>query len=271
MWRPAQSAPCSSSLASRCGSPGHWPSSRPPFGSRHSISTRRWTSRGHPGPGPGRIGPNPGRRSGRARGLEALARFRRRHPADSDRQCGPGLVARRLGPGHLPDHLSICPGPWVDPRGRSREPRDSSGAASRRIKVPPASGYVAGLPYRRSRRCLFVVLAVLSTLRSPDVRSSLDVLLHGILEPMAMGVVLLALRPSRSKLALLAVALGASVAIGGALNIVQSVPVRRSPPCRPIGSSSPASPTSTWACSVRWWRWPRLSSPRCSWPGATCV
>ncbi len=39
-----------------------------------------------------------------------------------------------------------------------------------------------------------------------------------------MGAILLILRPGRSKLALLAVALGASVAIGGALNIVQSVP-----------------------------------------------
>ena len=70
----------------------------------------------------------------------------------------------------------------------------------------------------------FIVVAVLSTLRSPDVRSSLDVLIHGILEPMGMGAVLLALRPSRSKLVLVAVALGVSVAIGGVLNIVQSVP-----------------------------------------------
>jgi O-antigen ligase len=71
---------------------------------------------------------------------------------------------------------------------------------------------------------LFVALAVLSTLRSPDVKSSSDVLIHGILEPVGMGLVLLLLRPTRSRLAAVAVVLGISVGLGGLLNMVQSVP-----------------------------------------------
>jgi O-antigen ligase len=70
----------------------------------------------------------------------------------------------------------------------------------------------------------FVALAVLSTIRSPDPHSSLDVLIHGILEPIGMGVVLLALRPTRSMLATVAVALGVSVGLGGLINVVQTLP-----------------------------------------------
>jgi hypothetical protein len=70
----------------------------------------------------------------------------------------------------------------------------------------------------------FVGLAVLSTLRSPDVKSSSDVLLHGILEPIGMALVLLTLRPSRSKLAAVAVVMGISVGLGGLLNMVQMLP-----------------------------------------------
>jgi hypothetical protein len=70
----------------------------------------------------------------------------------------------------------------------------------------------------------FVFLAVLSTIRSPDAHSSLDVLIHGIVEPMGMGVVLLALRPTRAMLAAVAVALGLSVGLGGVLDMVQTLP-----------------------------------------------
>jgi len=50
------------------------------------------------------------------------------------------------------------------------------------------------------------------------------VLVHGILEPVAMGLILLALRPNRIDLALVAVALGVSAAIACLLNILQTVP-----------------------------------------------
>jgi O-antigen ligase len=69
-----------------------------------------------------------------------------------------------------------------------------------------------------------LVLAALSTLRSPDIESSLTVLMHGIIEPVAMGVLLLILATSRRRLALVLVAVGLSVALGGAINMIQSIP-----------------------------------------------
>lgn len=70
----------------------------------------------------------------------------------------------------------------------------------------------------------FVALAMASTYFSHDVIQSQRVLAHGILEPIGMGLILLALRPNRTDLALLAIALGVSVAIGSMLNIVQATP-----------------------------------------------
>ncbi len=69
-----------------------------------------------------------------------------------------------------------------------------------------------------------VVLAILSTVSSPAQATSLTVLMHGIIEPVAMGFILLALRPTRRGLALVALVLGLSVALGSLLNIVQTVP-----------------------------------------------
>lgn len=69
-----------------------------------------------------------------------------------------------------------------------------------------------------------LVLATLSTLRSPDLGSSATVLMHGILEPLAMGIILLILATGRRRLALVLVALGLSVALGGAINMIQSIP-----------------------------------------------
>lgn len=73
-----------------------------------------------------------------------------------------------------------------------------------------------------------LLLACLSTARSPDVTESGTVLLHGILEPVAMGLVLLALGPNLRKLALVAVVLGISVGLGGLLNMIQTLPDIRS-------------------------------------------
>ncbi len=69
-----------------------------------------------------------------------------------------------------------------------------------------------------------VGLAVLSTLQSANVVLSATVLLHGIVEPVALAAVVVLLRPSRRDLILLATILGASAAIGGLLNILQSMP-----------------------------------------------
>ena len=73
-----------------------------------------------------------------------------------------------------------------------------------------------------------LALAALSTAHSPDVQTSATVLLHGILEPAAMAAVLLALRPTRRYLALVMLVLGASVSIGGLLNMVQTLAIIRS-------------------------------------------
>ena len=67
-------------------------------------------------------------------------------------------------------------------------------------------------------------LATLSTLRSPDIELSLTVLMHGIFEPVAMGVLLLIMARSRRRLALVLIVLGLSVALGGAINMIQSIP-----------------------------------------------
>ena len=69
-----------------------------------------------------------------------------------------------------------------------------------------------------------LLLATLSTAISPDVELSATVLLHGILEPVFLAATFLLLRPNRRYLLLVMVALGVSVALGGLLNMVQSIP-----------------------------------------------
>jgi O-antigen ligase len=69
-----------------------------------------------------------------------------------------------------------------------------------------------------------LVLAMLSTLNSPNRDESLAVLLHGIFEPVAMGALVLVLVRTRRQLGFLLIALGLAVALGGALNMIQSIP-----------------------------------------------
>jgi O-antigen ligase len=121
---------------------------------------------------------------------------------------------------------------------RSPGLRAEPGAAETRHADPPAgappnplrrlAGRFSGLslPLRAGVVALIAILviAALSTLNSPDHVASGTVLMHGILEPVAMGLILLALVPGRRGLALVAVVLGVSVAIGSLLNIVQMVP-----------------------------------------------
>ena len=73
----------------------------------------------------------------------------------------------------------------------------------------------------------FLALAALSTLASPDRGTSATSLLHGLLEPAAMALVLVALRPTRRQLTVLLIALGISVALGGLLNMAQSIPAMK--------------------------------------------
>ncbi len=69
-----------------------------------------------------------------------------------------------------------------------------------------------------------LALAGLSTLLSPDQGTSATILLHGIVEPAAMAFILLALRPTRRQLTGLLIALGISVAVGGLINMAQTIP-----------------------------------------------
>jgi O-antigen ligase len=93
------------------------------------------------------------------------------------------------------------------------------GKLSRSVTVPG----VAGLALIG-----FVALALLSTYYSPNLVESRLVLAHGLIEPIAMGLILLALRPNRMDLALVAIALGVSAAIGCMINIIQTVPAATS-------------------------------------------
>jgi O-antigen ligase len=71
---------------------------------------------------------------------------------------------------------------------------------------------------------IFIGLAVVSTLASHNVTLSATVLLHGILEPIALAAILVFLRPSRRDLVMVGVALGTSVALGSAFNMVETLP-----------------------------------------------
>ncbi|MGZ6339512.1 MAG: O-antigen ligase family protein [Candidatus Limnocylindrales bacterium] len=69
-----------------------------------------------------------------------------------------------------------------------------------------------------------VVVGSLSTLASPDRLRSLNVLLHGIVEPVAVGIFLVVLGRTRRRLAEGLAVVAVSVAIGGLLNLAQSLP-----------------------------------------------
>lgn len=69
-----------------------------------------------------------------------------------------------------------------------------------------------------------LILACLSTAASPDRVTSATILLHGILEPAAMGFILLALRPTERGLAVAFVVLAVSVSLGGLIDMVQTIP-----------------------------------------------
>jgi O-antigen ligase len=69
-----------------------------------------------------------------------------------------------------------------------------------------------------------LMLAGLSTLHSPDVQTSATVLLHSVVESVAMGFLLLALGPTRRRLVVVLIALGISVALGGLIDLIQTLP-----------------------------------------------
>jgi O-antigen ligase len=93
-------------------------------------------------------------------------------------------------------------------------PRSWSGRLRRLDTLQVAAGATVAL----------LLLAGLSTLRSPDVETSATVLLHSIIESVAMGFLFFALGPTRRRLVVLLVALGMSVALGGLIDLIQTLP-----------------------------------------------
>ena len=71
-------------------------------------------------------------------------------------------------------------------------------------------------------------MAIISTLASHDVQLSATVLLHGIIEPIAMAAILVYLRPSRRDIVVVVAALGISIGLGTVFNIVQMLPTMTS-------------------------------------------
>ena len=69
-----------------------------------------------------------------------------------------------------------------------------------------------------------LALAGLSTLLSPSIGNSATVLTHSILEPIAMALLFFAFGPTRRRLIVVLLALGISVALGGAIDLVQTLP-----------------------------------------------
>jgi O-antigen ligase len=63
------------------------------------------------------------------------------------------------------------------------------------------------------------LLAVVPTAISPDLSTGIPITLHGVLEPILIGLVLVALRPTTRQLAALGAAMAASVAIAGAVSL----------------------------------------------------
>jgi hypothetical protein len=70
---------------------------------------------------------------------------------------------------------------------------------------------------------LIVALAVLATTISPDLSTSVSITLHGIIEPVVVGVLIVIIRPTLRQLVALAGAMAASVVIAGAVNLVRIV------------------------------------------------
>jgi len=120
------------------------------------------------------------------------------------------------------------------PRGSVRPSASPDGAAAPRSAAPEPEPARRGwrarwTPDRVAGAAIVALLAVavLSTAFSPSPPTSATILLHGILEPAAMAFILLALRPTRRQLALLLIVIGVSVALGGLLDMAQSIPAMK--------------------------------------------
>jgi O-antigen ligase len=70
---------------------------------------------------------------------------------------------------------------------------------------------------------LLLVLAVASTLASPNIGNSVNGLIHGIAEPIAFGAILVWLKPSPRGIVLVAGALAVALALGSLIDVLQAI------------------------------------------------
>ncbi len=123
--------------------------------------------------------------------------------------------------------IALAVGCLVSPRRRATDaqgsPTGASVGSSWRERLNPRR--LVSLPGLAAiTLILFLILAGLSTAHSPRMAVSRNVLIHGILEPIGMGLVLISLRPNRRDIFKLIVVLGLSAGIGCLINIAQVLP-----------------------------------------------
>jgi hypothetical protein len=70
-----------------------------------------------------------------------------------------------------------------------------------------------------------VLLATISTALSPDLSTGIPITMHGIVEPVAAGLLLVAIRPTSRQLLALGVTMAASAALAGAVSLVRMLTI----------------------------------------------
>ena len=70
-----------------------------------------------------------------------------------------------------------------------------------------------------------VLLATISTAVSPDLSTGIPITMHGIVEPVAAGLLLVAMRPTSRRLLALGVTMAVSAALAGAISLVRMVTI----------------------------------------------
>ncbi|MGZ6273157.1 MAG: hypothetical protein ACXWM8_02535, partial [Candidatus Limnocylindrales bacterium] len=70
-----------------------------------------------------------------------------------------------------------------------------------------------------------VLLAIVSTAVSPDLSTGIPITMHGIIEPVAAGLLLVAMRPTSRRLLALGATMAASVALAGAASLVRMLTI----------------------------------------------
>ena len=69
------------------------------------------------------------------------------------------------------------------------------------------------------------LLAIVATALSPDLSTGIPITMHGVLEPVLIGLLLIAMRPTTRQLAALGAVMAASVAIAGAVSLARMLTI----------------------------------------------